>query len=94
MSDRDLYRAAEQARTRYLGTLLRKLWQAVAGWRERAALRAELAGLSDMELADIGLVRSDIEAVVQGRYRDERPALVTTPARPKLAAVVEDKRAA
>lgn len=102
MYDRDIRRAAQQAQSMYLASvsvaaLLRKAvaWvaTAVSEWRQRSALRAELSGLSDFELSDIGLVRSDIEALVQGRYRDERPVIVPTPAKPKPASVIA-KRAA
>ncbi len=41
-------------------------------WQERLALRAELDHMSDLELRDIGLSRCDIDAVVDGSYRDER----------------------
>jgi uncharacterized protein YjiS (DUF1127 family) len=41
-------------------------------WQERSALDAELRGMTDMELRDIGLSRSDIASVVNGSYRDER----------------------
>ncbi len=43
-------------------------------WRQRAALDMELRSLSDHELHDIGLVRSDIDRVVRGSYRDDRRA--------------------
>ena len=33
-------------------------------WRERRAAKAELASLSDRELADIGISRQDISSVV------------------------------
>ncbi len=44
----------------------------VRQWQERSALETELRGMSDIELRDIGLSRSDIGAVVNGSYRDER----------------------
>ncbi|MBI4966849.1 MAG: DUF1127 domain-containing protein [Rhodospirillales bacterium] len=44
---------------------------AFKAWRERETLRHELSQMTDFELADIGLVRSDIEAVVTGTYHVE-----------------------
>lgn len=41
-------------------------------WRQRSALDMELRSMSDYELQDIGLVRSDISQVANGTYRDER----------------------
>lgn len=41
-------------------------------WRKRDRERRELQRMSDHELADIGLVRNDIEAVVRGNYERSR----------------------
>ncbi len=38
-----------------------------SAWRERRAAERELSQLSDRELADIGLTREQIPAVVQNR---------------------------
>ena len=40
------------------------LWSRVAAWNDRRVTRNELAKLSDRELEDIGLCRSDIDTVV------------------------------
>ena len=42
---------------------------AVADWRHRQQAYAELASLDDRSLADIGIRRSDIPAIVEG-YHD------------------------
>jgi uncharacterized protein YjiS (DUF1127 family) len=39
----------------------------IAAWRARRAAAAELSGLSDRELADIGLTRSQIPQAVKNR---------------------------
>jgi uncharacterized protein YjiS (DUF1127 family) len=46
------------------------LWQPVAAWRRRRKAIARLHGLSDRCLADIGIERSEIEAVVFAASRD------------------------
>jgi len=40
-------------------------WRA---WRERAALRAELAQLSPRTLADLGISRADFPAIIAGTF--------------------------
>jgi uncharacterized protein YjiS (DUF1127 family) len=72
---------AQAARGAVLGRLVaaglgvvRAVVTAFKAWREREALRQELYQMSDFELADIGLVRSDIEAVVTGTYQIEPEA--------------------
>lgn len=47
--------------------------QAVRKWRERSRARHELQRLTDLELADIGLSRGDIDAVVRGDMVRARP---------------------
>ena len=46
----------------------------VRKWRERGRARRELQRLSDLELADIGLSRGDIDAVVRGDFVRSRPS--------------------
>ena len=46
----------------------------VRKWRERSRARQELLRLSDLELADIGLSRGDIDAVVRGDFVRARPS--------------------
>jgi uncharacterized protein YjiS (DUF1127 family) len=46
--------------------------EALRRWRQRERARRELYGLNDLQLADIGISRSDIEAAVRGELR--RPA--------------------
>lgn len=46
----------------------------IASWQQKRRIKAELMALDDRELADIGLARSDIERVANGRYRDDRLA--------------------
>lgn len=45
-----------------------------AAWLEKRRVAAELNALDDRELADIGLVRTDIDRVVDGSYQDKRLA--------------------
>ena len=54
-------------------------WQALArvagvvlGWPARQRLRAELAGLTDRELTDIGLTRGDLGRVAAGELTGRR----------------------
>lgn len=72
-------RLRARAMTRYLSlaghaltALAGRLLRPFAQWRERAALAAELNAMTDRQLADIGLSRCDVGAVVSGCYRSER----------------------
>ena len=47
--------------------------KAVREWRVRNRARRELEFLSDRELADIGLTRSEIAQAVRGEHRKARP---------------------
>lgn len=50
-----------------LGKFLATLVSRVSEWRDMRATRRALSRLSDRELADIGLTRSDIDWVAQGQ---------------------------
>ena len=41
-------------------------------WRSRERLRADLCGLSDRELMDIGTTRGEIDYVAANQWRDPR----------------------
>lgn len=41
---------------------------AFRSWRKRSQIRYELYSLNDRQLADIGLARSDIDAVANGSF--------------------------
>lgn len=43
---------------------------AIAGWRQRQRAYGELMALDDRSLADIGIRREDIRAVVEGFHDD------------------------
>ena len=45
--------------------MLARLHEATVGWLERVRARRELAGLTDRELADIGITRGDIDSVTR-----------------------------
>jgi uncharacterized protein YjiS (DUF1127 family) len=46
---------------------------AIAGWRQRQRAYGELMALDDRSLADIGIRREEIRAIVEGRYHDGSP---------------------
>lgn len=48
--------------------------QAVAEWRRRQQAYAELMALDDRSLADIGLRRSEIPAIVEGYHEKAKKA--------------------
>jgi uncharacterized protein YjiS (DUF1127 family) len=52
--------------TRDAATRLARWWVAYAQWRIKQQTLATLANMSDRELKDIGLTRTDIPAVVRG----------------------------
>ena len=66
-----------------LGKRARNLVNSVVRWNKRRLVIAELQGLSDRLLADIGLVRSDISHVAQewtqGTYTSAQSAPVSEP---------------
>lgn len=46
----------------------RDLYRRIAGVRRRARANAELRGMNDLELRDLGLGRSDIASVMSDRF--------------------------
>ena len=60
------------ARTGSPTSLLRQAVEAVIGWPQRRAVRAELAALSDRELADVGLSRGDLPHVFDAGFARAR----------------------
>ncbi|HEX3954088.1 MAG TPA: DUF1127 domain-containing protein [Stellaceae bacterium] len=57
---------------------------AMSGWRRRQQAYGELMSLDDRSLADIGIHRSEIPAVIEGfheaTHRNPQPAVLTAPA--------------
>jgi len=49
-----------------IGANLASLFGAISAWNDARVTRNALAGLTDRELDDIGLVRGDIDRVAQG----------------------------
>ncbi|MBF0268734.1 MAG: DUF1127 domain-containing protein [Alphaproteobacteria bacterium] len=73
------YAAADQDNAAQAFGWVEKLsWLAVralvglASWNERRRISAELMAMDDRQLADIGLVRTDIDRVASGQYEDVR----------------------
>lgn len=82
---------ARIARAEFLRATVAKLRAAWNEWAERREAAAYLARLSDYELADIGLSRSDIPAAVAGRlFTDEANAHFVNAG--SLAAANDDRR--
>ena len=44
------------------------IFNAIRKWHNRSRISYELSSMSDRQLADIGISRSDIDAVVHGRF--------------------------
>ncbi len=65
----------------------RRILAFFTAWRQSAAARAQLRGLSDRQLADIGVSRAGIDAVVAqaNEHHSDRP--LSKPAMPKAAPV-------
>lgn len=53
--------------TRRFGARFASILASVAAWNDARVTRRALASLSDRELEDIGLVRGDIDLVVEGK---------------------------
>ncbi len=73
------YTAADQDNAAQAFGWVEKLsWMAVralvglASWNEKRRISAELMAMDDRQLADIGLVRTDIDRVASGKYEDVR----------------------
>ena len=60
-----------------LGETLARWWAAYIDWRLQRLAIAQLSGMSDRELKDIGLFRTQIEAAVRGDLT-RNPALRRT----------------
>ena len=52
---------------------------AIAGWRQRQRAYGELMALDDRSLADIGIHRSQIPAIVEESYKAGRSAAARDP---------------
>jgi uncharacterized protein YjiS (DUF1127 family) len=58
--------------TRRVFSLFRRYWGAFQEWRKREKLRADLCGLNDRELQDIGITRGEVDYVASNRSIDPR----------------------
>jgi uncharacterized protein YjiS (DUF1127 family) len=50
----------------WIASILRRWWQTFRDWQIEQAAAAQLYSMSDYELRDIGLKRSEIDAAVKG----------------------------
>ena len=55
-----------------VSNLLKRYWSAFQERRNRERLRADLSGLSDRELIDIGISRGEVDYVVSNQSTDPR----------------------
>ncbi len=46
--------------------------EAFQAWRKRESLRAELCGLNDRELTDLGITRCEVDYVASNRFIEPR----------------------
>jgi len=67
------------ASTRRVYSFLRSYWEAFQERRKRERLRADLSGLNDFELQDIGISRGEIDYVASNRSIDPRGIRSTPP---------------
>ncbi len=58
----------EQGRLGGALAFLKRRWIAYLEWRVHQLAAAQLYGMTDRELKDIGLTRSDIEAALRGNH--------------------------
>lgn len=74
MSTRSI--TASQAGTPFSISLSRPfqaLLRSLQRWREADRIRIELERLGELGLADLGVTRNDIPAIVRGTYRNDQP---------------------
>ena len=62
------------ASTRRVFNFFGSCWGALQEWRKRERLRADLCGLNDRELIDIGIARGEVDYVASNRSIDPRGA--------------------
>jgi|EndMetStandDraft_6_1072998.scaffolds.fasta_scaffold77283_2 uncharacterized protein YjiS (DUF1127 family) len=67
-----LVRLSQTVPTRGGLSLSKRCWSALMDWREREKLRSRLIDLSDAELRDIGITRSEVDYVAANRSDDPR----------------------
>jgi uncharacterized protein YjiS (DUF1127 family) len=63
----------------FTGSLVHTLATALAGWRRRQRAYAELYGLDDRSLADIGITRSEIPYVLSHAAAARNPRASEAP---------------
>jgi uncharacterized protein YjiS (DUF1127 family) len=63
---------SEQSWTSRLTAALKRWWMAYITWRIEQAAIAQLWAMSDRELKDIGLTRSEVTRAVRLEVRDRR----------------------
>lgn len=68
MAVQDIQFAAQTQPVGGLSGVVNSVFGAVQAWADARATRKALSSLSDRELEDIGLVRGDIESVIQKRF--------------------------
>ncbi len=78
-ADQD-FEPARQGLGAFLARTAIRLVLGLASWVEKRRVRSELMAMDDRELADIGLVRTDIERVAEGRFEGLRES----PKKPSL----------
>ena len=68
----------------FTGNLVHELATALAGWHRRQRAYAELYGLDDRSLADIGITRSEIPYVLSHAAAERNPRTSEAPAKSNL----------
>ena len=85
LSEIELLRQANEARNAVIASGLQRMLAGFAGWMQRRRAEAELRSLTDRELADIGLTRSEIPFVLAGQVPARGPEARTPVATPAAA---------
>ena len=67
--------AQTSASTRRVSSAFKSFWGAFQEWRKWERLRADFCNLSDRELMDIGITRSEIDYLASHRGCDPRGVL-------------------
>jgi len=91
ISQQELLRQANEARNAVITSALQRMVAGFAAWIQRRRAEAELLSLTDRELADIGINRSEIRYILDGRMQPARETPAPRPIQAPVPAAANDQ---